>query len=98
MSRRDVKVGLCGFGIVGQGVFDHLTRKRDLLRDQLGADISISRIAVRDTSKKRDVDVDPSMVSGDPLSVAADPEVDVVCELMVGFERENFPRAEMGVN
>ena len=84
MGNRQIKVGLCGFGVVGQGVYDHLTRKRELLGDQLGADIAVSRIAVRDKSKKRDVSVDPSVVTEDSLSVATDPEVDIVCELMGG--------------
>ena len=84
MGDRKISVGLCGFGIVGQGVYDHLTRKRKLLAEQLGADISVARVAVRDKSKKRDVEIDPSLITEDSLSVATDPEIDVVCELMGG--------------
>lgn len=84
MGNRQIKVGLCGFGVVGQGVYDHLTRKRKLLGEQLGADILVTRVAVRDKSKKRDVQIDPELVTEDSLSVATDPEVDIVCELMGG--------------
>ncbi|MBT3480004.1 MAG: homoserine dehydrogenase [Opitutales bacterium] len=87
MSERIIKVGLCGFGVVGQGVFDHLERKRSVLSEQLGADIIVSRIAVRTPGKARDVEVDASIVTDDPLAVAMDPEVDVVCELMGGTGR-----------
>ena len=69
---------------MGQGVYDHLTRKRKLLAEQLGADISLARVAVRDKSKKRDVEIDPSLITEDSLSVATDLEIDVVCELMGG--------------
>lgn len=79
-----IKVGLCGFGVVGQGVFDHLDRKRAVLSEQLGAEITVSRIAVRNIGKARDIAVDASIVTDDPLAVATDPEIDVICELMGG--------------
>jgi homoserine dehydrogenase len=84
MSERMIKVGLCGFGVVGQGVFDHLDRKRAVLSEQLGAEITVSRIAVRNIGKARDIAVDASIVTDDPLAVAMDPEIDVICELMGG--------------
>jgi homoserine dehydrogenase len=84
MSERMIKVGLCGFGVVGQGVFDHLDRKRAVLSEQLGAEITVSRIAVRNIGKARDIAVDASIVTDDPLAVATDPEIDVICELMGG--------------
>lgn len=84
MSERIIKVGLCGFGVVGQGVFNHLQKREDDLSDQLGAKIQVARIAVRDTSKQRDFDFDASILTTDSLSIATDPEIDVVCELMGG--------------
>ncbi|EDY83920.1 Homoserine dehydrogenase, NAD binding domain family [Verrucomicrobiia bacterium DG1235] len=84
MSERVIKVGLCGFGVVGQGVFNHLRKREKLLSDQLGARVEVARIAVRDTSKKRDFEFDASMLTTDPVSIASDPEIDVVCELMGG--------------
>ena len=84
MSERIIKVGLCGFGVVGQGVFDHLDRKRTVLSEQLGAEIIVTRIAVRNLRKARDIAVDASIVTDDPLAVAMDPEIDVICELMGG--------------
>ena len=84
MSERIIRVGLCGFGVVGQGVFDHLDRKRAVLSEQLGAEIIVSRIAVRNLGKARDIAVDASIVTDDPLAVAMDPEIDVICELMGG--------------
>lgn len=84
MSERVIRIGLCGFGVVGQGVFHHLTRKAKALSDQLGARLEISRIAVRDPSKRRDYAADASIFTTDPLSIANDPAIDVVCELMGG--------------
>lgn len=84
MNERVIKIGLCGFGVVGQGVFNHLRSRQQMVSDQLGARVEITRIAVRDTSKKRDFDYDGGMMTTDPLSIANDPEIDIVCELMGG--------------
>lgn len=84
MSERVIKVGLCGFGVVGQGVFNHLQIREDDLSAKLGARVKVARIAVRDTAKQRDFDFDPSILTIDPLSIASDPEIDIVCELMGG--------------
>lgn len=79
-----VKVGLCGFGVVGQGVFHHLRKRESDLSDQLGARIEVVRIAVRDVGKARDFEFDPALLTTDPLALASDPEIDIVCELMGG--------------
>jgi len=84
MSSRKIRIGLCGFGVVGQGVFDHLDKKRKALGELLGADMSVTRIAVREKGKKRDVTVDESIITNDPISIATDPEIDIICELMGG--------------
>jgi homoserine dehydrogenase len=55
-----------------------------VLSEQLGAEITVSRIAVRNIGKARDIAVDASIVTDDPLAVATDPEIDVICELMGG--------------
>lgn len=86
MSNRTINIGLCGFGVVGQGVYDHLKSKRLTLRELLGVDVFVTRIAVRDLSKKRDVEIDESSVSNDPIAIATDPSIDIVCELMGGTE------------
>lgn len=87
MSDRVIKIGLCGFGVVGQGVFDHLAKKRKALRELLGADMQVARVAMRERGKKRDVAVDEKIVSSDPLSIAVDSDIDIVCELMGGTEK-----------
>ena len=87
MNGRVVNVGLCGFGVVGQGVLDHLERKREMLQDQLGVEVVVARVAVRNKSKTRDIAIDAARVTDDALSVAVDPELDIVCELMGGTDK-----------
>jgi homoserine dehydrogenase len=77
-------LGLCGFGTVGQGVWQHLAANRALLRARLGVELRVTRVAVRDARRKRDVRLPRGVLGTDPLAIARDPAVPVVCELMGG--------------
>ncbi|MBL4575016.1 MAG: homoserine dehydrogenase [Opitutaceae bacterium] len=85
-SKPTVNIGLCGFGVVGQGVWRHLKEKSEVFEKKLGSLFKISRVAVRDMAKEREIDLDPSLLCEDPLEVANDPEIQIVCELMGGTE------------
>jgi homoserine dehydrogenase len=84
MSSRTIRIGLCGLGTVGQGVWKHLTANRTALEDRLGVRIELAKAAVRDRSKARSVKVPAHCLVGDPMSIARDPSIDIVCELMGG--------------
>jgi homoserine dehydrogenase len=77
---------MLGCGAVGTGVARLLVEHGRPLQDRAGVPIALQRVAVRDVTRKRDPAVDPTMVSGDAAAVVADPEVDVVVEVMGGIE------------
>jgi len=79
-----VNIGLCGFGTVGQGVWKHLQHSDSELTQRLGAHVKVTRIAVKDLSKKRNVKVPASLLTEDALEIAHDPSIQVVCELIGG--------------
>ena len=79
-----INIGICGLGTVGQGVWKHIERARADLESRLGAKIELYRGAVRDRSKRRTVEIPDSKLSTDALSVATDPAVHIVCELIGG--------------
>ena len=83
---RTLSIGICGLGTVGQGVWKHFGRLRAELEARLGARILIRRVAVRSLTKARAVRVPRSKLTTDALSVATDPGIDIVCELMGGTE------------
>jgi len=89
-SLPSLPLGLCGFGTVGQGVWQHLEANRALLRARLGVDLRVTRVAVRDARRRRDVRLPRGVLGTDPLAIARDPAVPVVCELMggIGLARE----------
>jgi homoserine dehydrogenase len=85
-ERRTIHIGVCGLGTVGLGVWKHFGRLRSDLEARLGATIVLKRAAVRDLRKARGVRIAPSRLTDDPVSIARDPGIDIVCELMGGTE------------
>lgn len=79
-----VNIGICGLGTVGQGVWKHIESNRAALESRLGAKLVLARASVRDLSKKRSVKVPAAKLTTDPLSIATDPSIHVVCELIGG--------------
>jgi homoserine dehydrogenase len=77
-------IGLCGFGTVGQGVWKHLNAHRDELESRLGVKLNLARASVRDRKKARTVKIPARLLTDDPLAIANDPSIHIVCELMGG--------------
>lgn len=81
-----IRIGICGFGTVGQGVWKHFERSRAELESRLGIRLELVRAAARDLKKKRAVRVPASKLTDDPFSIATDPSIDIVCELIGGTD------------
>jgi homoserine dehydrogenase len=79
-----INIGICGLGTVGQGVWKHIERARPELEARLGAKLVLARASVRDLEKKREVRLKPAQLTTDPLSIATDPSIHIVCELIGG--------------
>ncbi len=79
-----VNIGICGFGTVGQGVWKHITAKQSDLEARLGVKLNLAKAAVRDLNKKRGVKVPARKLTDDALSIANDPSIPIVCELIGG--------------
>ena len=70
--------------MVGCGTLDLLARRGAQITRAVGAELVVRRIAVRDPSKRRAVEIDPSLLTTDALSILDDPEINVVVELIGG--------------
>ena len=86
MSDRTLRVGLLGCGTVGTAVTRLLHDHREDIARRAGCRLEVSKIAVRDPSKRREVPVHPSAFTADPMDVVDDPDIDIVCELLGGSE------------
>jgi homoserine dehydrogenase len=81
-----VHIGLIGLGVVGQGVWKHIQQRRKALATHCGAELVLHKAAVRDLERARDIRIPASKLTDDAMSVATDPAIDVVCELMGGIK------------
>ncbi len=78
---KPVKVGLVGYGTIGQGVIRLLKENRKDIRARLGGDIELCGVADQDISSPRKVKVKKELLSKDPYKLINDPEPDVIVEL-----------------
>jgi len=81
-KNKTVRVGLCGLGTVGGGVFNVLARNGELINARAGCDIRIVHIGARRDNTA--INTGAIKVSRDIFAVARDPEVDVLVELIGG--------------
>ncbi len=81
---KPVNVGIIGFGTVGAGTAEVLLQNREVIRNRVGTDIVIRRIADLDVTSDRGVPIDPSVLVREAREVLEDPEVHIVAELMGG--------------
>jgi len=83
-----VGVGLLGCGTVGGALVDLLATEADVIAARTGLRLEVRRVAVRDVAaaRVRTPALDPACIGDDPAAVVADPEVQVVVELMGGIE------------
>ncbi|WP_043582777.1 homoserine dehydrogenase [Geminisphaera colitermitum] len=79
-----INIGICGLGTVGQGVWKHIEQKRAALEARTGAQLVLRRASVRDLKKKRAIKLPATALTTDPLSIATDPNIHIVCELIGG--------------
>ena len=76
-------IGLAGLGTVGGGLVEMLVKNREDILRRTGREIVLKSVAVRDTSKPRALPAGVALLDN-PLSLAEDPAVQVVVELMGG--------------
>src|SRR5260370_29155408 len=82
----ELGIGLLGCGVVGSAVARALARNAGLIRNRTGRTPVIRAIAVRHPQRHRDVPVARDLFTDDVWDVATHPDVDVVVELIGGFD------------
>jgi len=79
-----IGIGLLGLGTVGAGVAGIVASPEG--RHPLVGDLALRRVAVRDLSRPRPVELPAAILTTDPEAVVDDPAVDIVVEVMGGLE------------
>jgi len=81
-----LKVAVAGLGTVGAGILQLLDRQAELLAQRAGRRIVVSAVSARDRRRDRGFDLSAVRWYEDAAAMAADPEIDVVVELIGGAD------------
>ena len=81
-----MKIGLLGCGSVGGALVELLDERRATIEAAVGVDLELAAVAVRSTSKDRGGRLDVSLLTTDAEQVVADPDIDLIVEVIGGIE------------
>jgi homoserine dehydrogenase len=83
---KKINVGLLGFGTVGSGMAKILLNNQGVIESRLGTSLTLKWIADHDIERDRGFAVDPGILTTDVEAVIGDPDIDIVVELVGGYE------------
>jgi homoserine dehydrogenase len=83
-SDKPLRIGLMGLGTVGQGVLRVLRRNREEIARRVGREIVVTHVATKDLDRNQEP-LDGISVSDDALACVREADVDVVIEVMGGY-------------
>ncbi len=86
LTERTVSIGLLGCGNVGAALVALVADRGDEIAARTGLRLRIARVAVRSTSKEREVELPDGVLTTDARAVVSDPSVDLVVEVIGGIE------------
>ena len=81
---KPVRVGICGLGTVGSGTFNVLTRNAESIAARAGRTITIEQVGARRDNPA--CDTSTTQVTRDIFNVARNPDIDIVIELIGGYD------------
>ena len=83
--KRVVHIGLVGFGTVGKGVYDLISKNRDIIADRTGITLNIKIVCEKMTDLVKKAAPELS-VTDNWKDLIADKEIETVVELIGGIE------------
>ncbi|MDD2761596.1 MAG: homoserine dehydrogenase [Methylomonas sp.] len=83
---KPVKVGVLGLGTVGGGTVNVLKRNAEEIARRAGREIVVSRASARNLTQRRICETEGIALTTDPFEVVNDPDIDIVVELIGGYD------------
>src|SRR5690606_2006259 len=77
---------MLGCGVVGSQVIRLMREQHDDLAARVGAPLELAGVAVRRLGRKRDVEIDPALLTTDAEALVTRDDVDIVIEVIGGIE------------
>ncbi len=84
--RKQISIGLIGFGNIGTGVVNALNVNRNTITERVPHPLRVTRIADLDIKTPRNAKYDPAILTTNADGILEDPNIDVVIELIPGLE------------
>jgi homoserine dehydrogenase len=82
---KPIQVGLMGMGVVGSGTFNVLRRNQAEIKGRAGRGIEITMVADLDVVRAQSLVGEGVMVVDDARKIIANPDIDIVIELIGGY-------------
>ena len=82
MNKSKLNIAIIGLGTVGSGVLRLLKKQKNNIKNRTGIELRVVAISAKNKTKKRSVDISPFKWVASPLTIAKDPNVEVVVELI----------------
>ena len=82
---KPIQVGLLGIGVVGSGTFNVLKRNQQEIQGRAGRGIEITMVADLNVARAQEIVGPDVKVVNDARAVIANPDIDIVIELIGGY-------------
>ena len=86
MAKTSINVGIIGFGTVGTGTARILIENADVIERRLGVPVTLKTISDLDVKRDRGIKLGSTKLTSDAKALIADPDIDVVVELIGGYK------------
>ncbi len=83
---KPVRIGVLGCGTVGSALVRLIEAEAAAVEERTGLALEVVRVAVRNVSARREVELPQGMVTRDSQSLVTDPDIDVIVETIGGIE------------
>ena len=81
-----VRIGVLGCGNVGAAFVQLVERQAEVIEARTGIRLQIARVAVRNVSRDREVQLPEGVLTRDAQAMVSDPTVDLIVEVIGGIE------------
>ena len=81
---KEINIGMLGAGTVGTGVAKILLENKEIIRQRVGADLILRRVADIDIKRDRGIRFADGVLTTDTQAVVEDPKIDIILEMIGG--------------